>query len=785
MADIISLTQLANAITDAQTLADAINGNDQLDVTSRLGATYPSLAKAIKLIMQKAPINSTPFATKTALLADTTLADNAFAFVYNDALKDNGLYKKVAGAWEYQNWNPLAESKLFAESLLGYADVIKNVTSYKFVNLVNPDETVMGVIDTSGNLDNTTAENAYITTGFIPVVADKNIQLLAKNSQTAWANIAAYDINKKYIGRIGLPSSAWQTGLTSLKVPSLVDGYKPYYLRLTNLTAYNTANDLFVGIGEVSPSEIVKFDANKLITSYSNIAVIDAIKNKSEFIKVNNLLKPDHTGTLGYLGNGLDPQTSDAYAKNFLTTDWISIPSDTKFIVIVGCIYSYVVASASDVYLSRVESDVEIDNVTTLIDLSKSTKGTTPTRIRVSFRRLGADTNAQQTETWSKCGIYATRASIGSAISSLYVHNYQFDENIQLPSDTVYVNNLLDIARNRVYPISSWGTGFKTGYLGDNNILVTTGDYYTTWATTPALVCEPNSKYAVFGGNFYVVAFLDYDKKFISTYYATSAQTFVTPSNACYYRISVVNPTKDETAVYQLPADFSNDLPVVHDKQFATLRSVITLPNDSKSIKGKTWVAMGDSITASSVSYANQLATRHSVTLVKHAKDGARIHREAPDNPWLVLAEEYLNIAVTPDIITIAGGTNDPMQTGQLGTFSDRTISTFYGALHVLLSGLREKFTDARIGYIAPIQRSDMRYIDGDTTSIPYLRYKAIKEVCGYYGIPVWNGCTEFSANPSDTKWCAKYMPDGLHPNFVGHTWYANRVEQFILNLAK
>ena len=105
MADLISLTQLANASADAQTLADAINGNEQLDVISRLGAKYPTLAKAIKLIMSKAPINSTPFATKAALLADTTLADNAFAFVYNDTDDKNGLYQKVSGAWQYQSYN--------------------------------------------------------------------------------------------------------------------------------------------------------------------------------------------------------------------------------------------------------------------------------------------------------------------------------------------------------------------------------------------------------------------------------------------------------------------------------------------------------------------------------------------------------------------------------------------------------------------------------------------------------------------------------------------------------
>ena len=117
MADLISLNQLANASVDAQTLADAINGNEQLDVISRLGAKYPTLAKAIKTIMQKAPINSTPFATKAALLADTTLADGAFAFVYNDTDDKNGLYQKTNGVWAYLKYNYTQKLNLLTDTV--------------------------------------------------------------------------------------------------------------------------------------------------------------------------------------------------------------------------------------------------------------------------------------------------------------------------------------------------------------------------------------------------------------------------------------------------------------------------------------------------------------------------------------------------------------------------------------------------------------------------------------------------------------------------------------------
>lgn len=83
----------------------ATNGDEDTDWTNLVGDKGPSLKKAIKTIMSKAPINSTPFATKSALLADTTLADGAFAFVYNDTAVNNGSYQKVSGAWQYLKYN--------------------------------------------------------------------------------------------------------------------------------------------------------------------------------------------------------------------------------------------------------------------------------------------------------------------------------------------------------------------------------------------------------------------------------------------------------------------------------------------------------------------------------------------------------------------------------------------------------------------------------------------------------------------------------------------------------
>ena len=84
----------------------ATNGDEDTDWTNLVGDNGPSLKKAIKLIMQKAPINSTPFATKADLLVDTTLSVGSFALVYSDdTLNQNGIYQKTASGCEFVDYN--------------------------------------------------------------------------------------------------------------------------------------------------------------------------------------------------------------------------------------------------------------------------------------------------------------------------------------------------------------------------------------------------------------------------------------------------------------------------------------------------------------------------------------------------------------------------------------------------------------------------------------------------------------------------------------------------------
>lgn len=101
----ITIEQLQNASRDAKTLEQVVNGDENTDVTSRLGATYPTLDKALKLLLENGLLGATPFKTH-ALLLSSSLDDDSYAVVTDDpAPAKNGIYQKTSGAWQLSQYN--------------------------------------------------------------------------------------------------------------------------------------------------------------------------------------------------------------------------------------------------------------------------------------------------------------------------------------------------------------------------------------------------------------------------------------------------------------------------------------------------------------------------------------------------------------------------------------------------------------------------------------------------------------------------------------------------------
>lgn len=100
MAEPITLQELRDASVDAKALKEVVNSGDGVQVTARLGETYPSLKTAIGTILRQGTIDATIFNNWTTMVTDVTLLNYAYALVTDDADKNrNGYYQKRAGVW--------------------------------------------------------------------------------------------------------------------------------------------------------------------------------------------------------------------------------------------------------------------------------------------------------------------------------------------------------------------------------------------------------------------------------------------------------------------------------------------------------------------------------------------------------------------------------------------------------------------------------------------------------------------------------------------------------------
>ncbi|MCI5649402.1 MAG: SGNH/GDSL hydrolase family protein [Fusicatenibacter sp.] len=134
------------------------------------------------------------------------------------------------------------------------------------------------------------------------------------------------------------------------------------------------------------------------------------------------------------------------------------------------------------------------------------------------------------------------------------------------------------------------------------------------------------------------------------------------------------------------------------------------------------------------------------------------------------------------DVIVVFGGTNDfGHGDAAFGTMDDRTGETFYGALHLLLLHLINRYPTAQLVVMTPLHRCSEDENSYNEWGIPrqgkLLRYvDAICEAAAFYGIPVVDLYRTCSIQPRVPVLMERYMPDGLHPNDAGNELIAKRL---------
>ena len=193
----------------------------------------------------------------------------------------------------------------------------------------------------------------------------------------------------------------------------------------------------------------------------------------------------------------------------------------------------------------------------------------------------------------------------------------------------------------------------------------------------------------------------------------------------------------------------------------------------------KTAVCVGDSITAGSGTtqiYYNILKDMlnfSSVTGMGVAGScvSTKSNYGTSNSP---LINRYTNIP-DKDLITIFMGTNDYGHNTPMGTIADTTDVSFYGALNVIIPGILTAHPNSRLVWITPTHRDgfgsgfthDWVANGAGKTLEDYVN--AIKDVCARYSVPVIDLFSISGLNPVIAGIKSTYMPDGLHPNALGH----------------
>lgn len=207
-------------------------------------------------------------------------------------------------------------------------------------------------------------------------------------------------------------------------------------------------------------------------------------------------------------------------------------------------------------------------------------------------------------------------------------------------------------------------------------------------------------------------------------------------------------------------------------------------------LKGKKINFLGDSITegvgASEYAhcYVEQFAAATGAVCRNYGISGTRIaKRRVPyENPEFdrYYASRVPEMDPDADVVVVFGGTNDYGHgDAPLGEMNDRTVWTYYGALHVLFTALIEKYPTAQIVILTPLHRED------EEKRTPILKpfVDATRQVAEYYSLPVLDLWANYGIQPRIPVMKNMYVPDGLHPNDAGHGILANKLRAFLEQL--
>ena len=210
-------------------------------------------------------------------------------------------------------------------------------------------------------------------------------------------------------------------------------------------------------------------------------------------------------------------------------------------------------------------------------------------------------------------------------------------------------------------------------------------------------------------------------------------------------------------------------------------------------LKGKRIAFLGDSITegwgTSNIKYRYDNVLARMAELGSTFTDGiggTRIayQRTPSGDPRqdLYFCGRAAALDLTADVIVVFGGTNDYGHgDAPFGEDTDRTPSTFCGAVNVLMRILKSRYPQARLVFMTPLRRLGGENPSPATGRTLAEYAAAIVRAGERHGVEVLDLYNTLPLDPDREDDRTAYTIDGLHPNDAGHEMMAKALYEFLV----
>lgn len=189
---------------------------------------------------------------------------------------------------------------------------------------------------------------------------------------------------------------------------------------------------------------------------------------------------------------------------------------------------------------------------------------------------------------------------------------------------------------------------------------------------------------------------------------------------------------------------------------------------------GKNMNVVGDSILEGSVDVIKDILGLDAVN--NYGAEGSGFASTRHDSECPPVVTRYVDMDLDADIILVHAGTEDYAAQVPLGDENSRDITTFNGALNVIMSGLRDMYPDKLIIFNNILHR----YNDRELATVCGEYRKALESRCKANRIVFYDAYAYSGFDFAKGYYDHVLTDDGLHPNQKGANILGRKIAGFI-----